>query len=478
MVQQARLLVGNGGTRPPSELVLARRTFTPQDQKLFATLSGDFNPMHVDPLAARRTQFGAPVVHGMHMVLWCLDVLARCIPDLASMTSLQARFSNPIYAGDALSIVVKRQSSDAINLRLQADETTIVTIRIRLGASPPAPAAGTVDRSPGAERPFARDIAFEDMAELAGMVRGATSEIAKAFSAAAAWVGAVRLAGLAAISTVVGMECPGLHSILSSIEIDCTDDCSPDIHYQVTETDPRFRIVRMRAHGCGLAGRIEAFARRPPVPQMSIADVATQVGGNEFTGQKALIVGGSRGLGALTAKIIAAGGGQSTISYAVGETEANEIAREINGARPHSCNVIRYDATEPAAPQLASLKTRPTHLYYFATSRIFRRKRTDFDADLFKEYLNLYVFGFHELCQALATNTPGGLRVFLPSSSAVSPDDRPAGLTEYAMAKMSAETLCADMARLIPGVRVVSKRLPRLLTDQVHLSRFWKLAVH
>ena len=38
--------------------VLAERTFTPDYQNRFAALSGDFNPMHMDAVAARRTIFG------------------------------------------------------------------------------------------------------------------------------------------------------------------------------------------------------------------------------------------------------------------------------------------------------------------------------------------------------------------------------------------------------------------------------------
>ncbi len=49
--------------------------FTADERLLFASLSGDVNPMHVDPIAARRTQAGAPAVHGMHMVLWTVDAL-------------------------------------------------------------------------------------------------------------------------------------------------------------------------------------------------------------------------------------------------------------------------------------------------------------------------------------------------------------------------------------------------------------------
>ena len=50
----------------PSRL---ERTFTQDDQLRFAELSGDWNPVHVDPVAARRTPYGQ-IVHGVHAVAW------------------------------------------------------------------------------------------------------------------------------------------------------------------------------------------------------------------------------------------------------------------------------------------------------------------------------------------------------------------------------------------------------------------------
>ena len=54
----------------------AIRRFTINDQRDFAQLSGDWNPIHVDPIQARRLLFGEPVVHGIHLVLWALERLA------------------------------------------------------------------------------------------------------------------------------------------------------------------------------------------------------------------------------------------------------------------------------------------------------------------------------------------------------------------------------------------------------------------
>jgi acyl dehydratase len=56
---------------------LGHRSFTMQDQAWFAQLSGDNNPLHMGPIAARRTKAGVPVVHELHTLLWCIDQFAE-----------------------------------------------------------------------------------------------------------------------------------------------------------------------------------------------------------------------------------------------------------------------------------------------------------------------------------------------------------------------------------------------------------------
>ena len=68
---------GERSERTMSRTVIAARTFDRAGQERFAAFSGDRNPMHMDGLAARRTQAGTCVVHGMHLLLWSLDHLAR-----------------------------------------------------------------------------------------------------------------------------------------------------------------------------------------------------------------------------------------------------------------------------------------------------------------------------------------------------------------------------------------------------------------
>ena len=49
----------------PGAIATFCRTFTQRDFDRFAALSGDDNPIHVDPAFAARTRFGRTVCHGM-----------------------------------------------------------------------------------------------------------------------------------------------------------------------------------------------------------------------------------------------------------------------------------------------------------------------------------------------------------------------------------------------------------------------------
>jgi NAD(P)-dependent dehydrogenase (short-subunit alcohol dehydrogenase family) len=181
----------------------------------------------------------------------------------------------------------------------------------------------------------------------------------------------------------------------------------------------------------------------------------------------ALVVGGSRGLGEVTAKALAAGGADVTITYAVGEAEARGVQSETRAAGAEM-DVLRYDVREEAEWQLAGVQRPFTHVFYFATGPMFRPKGTLVHAPYLDEFIAFYVKGFHDLCVALMREGTAyrskRLVAFYPSSTVV--DDRPAGMTELAMAKAAGEQMCRDMAAHMPGLSIVTARLPRMRTDQ------------
>ncbi|MGU3479320.1 hypothetical protein [Methylobacterium sp. D48H] len=78
--------------------------------------------------------------------------------------------------------------------------------------------------------------------------------------------------------------------------------------------------------------------------------------------------------------------------------------------------------------------------------------------------MKVYVEGVHRTCADLRVTGSPNITVFYPSTIFV--EERPANLTECAMAKDAGEKLYIDLPRMLKGVRGYYRRLPRLPTDQ------------
>jgi hypothetical protein len=269
-----------------------------------------------------------------------------------------------------------------------------------------------------------------------------------------------------ALSFFVGMVCPGLHSIFSSLDLDLGSDSGlgDSLAFQVDSYDDRFRLFDISVAG-SIAGSIGAFLRPVPQTQPTLQEIADSVNQGEFKGTRSLVVGGSRGLGETTAKIIAAGGGDVVISYARGVDDATIISKEINAVGSGRSEILKLDLLTDSFESLNLGVDVLDAVYFFATPRIYRKKGIPFDSQLFREFVRFYVERFEELCAYLEGKVVNRrISVYFPSSVFVS--ERPVGLTEYSMAKAAAEVLVDDLNRRSKKLSILMSRLPRLRTDQ------------
>ncbi|MET3696718.1 3-hydroxybutyryl-CoA dehydratase [Bacillus oleivorans] len=79
------------------------KTFTEDDIKIFAELSGDYNPIHVDPDYAKNTRFRAPIAHGLLTSSLLSQLLGFRLPGEGSIYVEQTiRFTAPVYIGDTI----------------------------------------------------------------------------------------------------------------------------------------------------------------------------------------------------------------------------------------------------------------------------------------------------------------------------------------------------------------------------------------
>ena len=124
-VRQAVFLRGDGGfggssqgapkphpipTRPPDTSVELR---TRADQALLYRLSGDLNPLHVDPKVAVSAGFAATILHGLASYGIVGRGLLRvlCDNDPHRVRRLDVRFTNPVYPGDTLLVEIWREDT-------------------------------------------------------------------------------------------------------------------------------------------------------------------------------------------------------------------------------------------------------------------------------------------------------------------------------------------------------------------------------
>lgn len=87
----------------------------------FARVSGDDNPIHVDPDFSARTRFGRTVSHGMliYSRLWAM--LCAAHPG-ARHVFQDMMFPNPAYAGEPLVLRIEPQGAEiAVTAQRQAD---------------------------------------------------------------------------------------------------------------------------------------------------------------------------------------------------------------------------------------------------------------------------------------------------------------------------------------------------------------------
>lgn len=432
--------------------VLGRRRFAPGDQDWFAGVSGDANPIHVDQLVARRAIAGSCVVHGTHLALWAIDRWLAAHP--TAIERIRASFLRPVTVGEEVEVRAVTEPDGSVQLQV-AGARDVRAVVVLSAAPEPSPIDAADLPRPGPAG-TARDLGFEAARGLDGEVPLSLDgpALATALPVASEQLSPTTMAGMLAISRIVGMECPGLHSLLVGFDVRPADRSARSLRWEVTRASSPRAPITLRVSG-SLDGTVTAFFRPPPREQPSYAVTAAMVDATELVGQRALVVGGSRGLGELTAKVVAAGGGHVTITYARGSDDAERVAREIR-AGGGDCDVRRFDVTAPAPLHDVGA----THLYYFATPHI--RGGGAFDPALLRELLEHYVDGFRATCEAARSGRP--LRVLYPSTVFVAaPDSR---FAEYAIAKLAGEALCAWMSAHVSDLDIRVERLPRLATDQ------------
>ena len=102
------------------------RQVTERDIQLFAAVSGDVNPAHVDALYAKTSHFHEIIAHGMLGGSLISTVLGTQFPGPGTIYLGQTlKFLKPVHIGDTLTVTVKVTSMNAATRRVRLATTCI-----------------------------------------------------------------------------------------------------------------------------------------------------------------------------------------------------------------------------------------------------------------------------------------------------------------------------------------------------------------
>ena len=101
----------------------------PANQAHVYRLSGDYNPLHIDPEAARFGGFDAPILHGLCTYGHCGQLLLGALAggDPSRFGTLKLRFSSPVFPGDTLRVRAWHDGPGRVVFDARVGERTVVS---------------------------------------------------------------------------------------------------------------------------------------------------------------------------------------------------------------------------------------------------------------------------------------------------------------------------------------------------------------
>jgi acyl dehydratase len=114
----------------PAERAADQRLTLPStlNQALIYRLSGDYNPLHIDPEVAGVAGFDRPILHGLchYGMAGRALVKALCGDDPARLRRLDTRFTSPVYPGEPLHIEIWNIGPGDASFRVVASDRKFI----------------------------------------------------------------------------------------------------------------------------------------------------------------------------------------------------------------------------------------------------------------------------------------------------------------------------------------------------------------
>ncbi|KFE71835.1 SDR family NAD(P)-dependent oxidoreductase [Hyalangium minutum] len=453
--------------------------FTRGELEQFCQASLDTNPLHLSDDYARKSPYGARIVHG---ILGALTLLGRLRErPQQRLARLELRFLNPLFLDQPYRLSIQEPTPDKTLATLFDGGRELLQLVAHFHTGPLArpPAADTPARAPR-EQPA--ELGLEDLR--AGQLLeedysprwSVLTDLIHQLGVTGKGVDVQQAAVLAWSSYLIGMEVPGRQALYSRLDADfdavAGEASSLHCRTEVQSVEKQFGLVRLRARvgaGTPIASlELRAFVR-PELPPSSVELLTRlQPESRVLAGKVALVIGGSRGLGAALVQALALQGCTVYLNYLKSEREAAAV-RDALGARASAVHLLQGDGSDLEWCQRAQAEILGRHgrldLLLCNACLPLQPLRVEPDpTSRLTEYVRKSLALVHAplSCFLEELARQKGQAVVLSSSAVREPL---AGWPHYVSAKCAIEGLARTAALEYPQVSVIVARPPRLLTE-------------
>jgi 3-hydroxybutyryl-CoA dehydratase len=113
----------------PARLTETTLTADAEAIRLYAEITNDFNPLHVNADFAAKTPFGRPIAHGTMSLALVWEAIGATFGDAARPGKAEIRFSAPVREGDVVTARGELVDADrgryAFEVRNQEDSVAL-----------------------------------------------------------------------------------------------------------------------------------------------------------------------------------------------------------------------------------------------------------------------------------------------------------------------------------------------------------------
>lgn len=439
--------------------LIHKQKITLRDSKSFASASGDYNPIHIDAVYARKTQFGFCICHGVNILLTVLDCLNRN-GIINGIPNFDCKFQRPVYLDTDFDIYWDKNSTTACVM--SNDEISVSINFDNLSQNSVFKSNVEIIESPLELTPqyVSREARLNELKQIMKQIdlqfRGKFAIAECMYPNLAKTACSSDIATMLLTSDIVGMKIPGRDSLFVGLRKVFDQNGSAVPALALNAYDPRFGLLNATFEGLYSTYKIEAMFRSSPSSSPNLYEIREQVELDEFVNHRVLIIGGSRGLGRYAAAVLAMGGADVTCTFSQGQVDAECLQNELKNL-DISCRFFRFDVLNDPIPDLSDFD----RIFYFASPRIIPENSRNVSR-LSNLYELFFVTKFHEICNTLMFSNKHH-KIFYPSTLFI---DQPQNTFKaYVNAKTEGE-LIAHKFNKDSCVRVSAPRLPRIKTDQ------------